>query len=234
MRYSVILPIYNEEGNLARLFEQVSSVMKRLGGEFEIIAVNDGSTDKTPQALNQFQKKYPSLRVITFAKNCGQSAALAAGFQVSSGEIVITLDSDLQNDPEDIPEMVRNIEQGADFVCGIRMKRQDTWSKRAASRFANGLRRFVLGDHIQDTGCTLKVFRRVCLSAFVYFTGAHRFFAILVEKSGFRVVQIGVRHHPRVMGESKYNNWKRGWQGFWDLFMVRALIRKRKRYEVVS
>jgi len=232
MDFSVVLPVYNEAENLKRLVESLKDPFRQLGGSYEIICVDDGSTDDSQAVLVQLAQRFAEIRIVTFEVNCGQSAALAAGLQAAKGEIVATLDSDLQNDPQDIPHMVQKIKEGNDFVCGVREKRQDTFSKRMASKIGNGVRRWFLRDHIIDTGCTLKVFRRHCISAFVYFKGAHRYFAVFAEKAGFKIAQVNVQHHARHAGKSKYSNWRRGWDGLFDLMMVRQLLKRRIPYRI--
>ena len=167
------------------------------------------------------------------AKNSGQSAALHAGLTRGSGDYLLTLDGDLQNDPADFPEFLRLLED-YDCVCGVRVNRQDTWVRKASSRVANRVRNWVLNDGIQDTGCGAKGFRRVCIQHFVPFNGLHRFFAVFIRNAGLSIVETPVNHHPRHAGVSKYGINNRLWRGIYDLLGVTWLRRRYVAYAVVT
>ncbi len=204
--YSVVVPVFNEEENLVPLTESIAEVMGGLGGEFEIIYVDDGSTDKSVEVIKELQKKHPQIRLIRFRKNFGQAAALSAGFDYSRGRIVISLDADLQNDPRDIPRMLAKLEEGYDVVCGWRKDRKDrALSRKVPSAVANWIIRRVTGVTVHDYGCTLKVFRREVVEHLPLYGGLHRFIPALAADFGAKITEIVVTHHPRKFGRSKYN-----------------------------
>lgn len=205
-RVSVLLPIYNEEGNLVRLFEELTSALSKMPGGYELIAVDDGSRDQSPQILAESARKDPRIKVITFRRNTGQTAAFDAGFRSASGEIIVTMDSDLQNDPHDIPKMVAKLDEGYDFISGWRKDRKDGFLLRTfPSRIANWIIRRVTKTKIHDLGCSLKVYRRELTDELRIYGEMHRFIAVLMEGLGARVGEMEVNHRPRVAGESKYN-----------------------------
>jgi glycosyltransferase involved in cell wall biosynthesis len=205
-RVSILLPIYNEEDNLAPLFQELTDAMKALAGDYEIIAVDDGSKDATPARLAEFAKQNPKIKVITFRRNSGQTAAFDAGFRHASGEIIVTLDSDLQNDPQDIPRMIAMLDQGYDFISGWRKNRKDGFILRTfPSKIANWMIRKVTKTKIHDLGCSLKVYRRELTDELRIYGEMHRFIAVLMEGLGARVGEMEVHHRPRVAGVSKYN-----------------------------
>lgn len=217
MKYSVIVPAYNEEKNVARLYREIVKVMETLGGKYEIIFVNDGSKDNTFKEL----KKLPRIKVINFRRNFGQTAALDAGIHLAKGKILITLDADLQNDPHDIPKLLTKLEEGYDLVSGWRFKRQDSFGKRFFSKVADILRRRLVNDGIHDSGCTLKVYRAECFqngNARLY-GEMHRYIPAMLIWQGFKVGEVKVNHRPRKYGQSKYG-WKRLLKGFVDLINV--------------
>ena len=230
---SVVIPAYDEEPNVEACYREVVDVLAPLGQSFEVIFVDDGSTDGTFAILARLAETDPRLRVLRFRRNAGQTAALAAGFRAARGDVVVTLDADLQNDPRDIPGLLR-ILAGCDAVWGWRTERQDSWSKRMASRAANAVRQHFTRDGIHDTGCPLKVFRRAALDRLTLYRGMHRFLAALLRMEGFRVVEVPVRHRPRHAGRSKYGNWGRLWAGLADLWAVRWMARRRLDYEIVE
>lgn len=212
---SVIVPLYNEEGNVAELHRKILEAVQKLGRPFEIIFIDDGSRDKT---LEEARKLTP-LKLIIFRKNFGQTAAFDAGFKAAEGEIVITLDGDLQNDPDDIPLLLAKMDEGYDVVSGWRHKRQDPWSKKIPSRIANLLRKFLIHDNIHDSGCSLKAYKRECFKDVDLFGEMHRFIPAILQLEGYRVGEVKVSHHPRVHGVTKYN-WKRGFKGFVDMISI--------------
>jgi glycosyltransferase involved in cell wall biosynthesis len=230
---SVVIPAYNEEPNVEPGYRELVGVLEGLGRPFEVIVVDDGSTDGTFVALSRLAATDHRLRVLRFRRNAGQTAALAAGFQAARGDDVVTLDADLQNDPRDIPALLDAL-RGHDAVCGWRVDRRDPWSKRVGSRVANAVRRAVTGDGVHDTGCMLKAFRREALAPLPLFRGMHRFLPALLQMDGARIVEMPVHHRPRRAGESKYGNWSRLWAGLADLWAVRWMARRRLHYEVVE
>jgi dolichol-phosphate mannosyltransferase len=230
---SVVIPAYNEAPNVEPCYRELLSVLEPMGGPFEVIVVDDGSTDETFGVLARIADADPRLRVLRFKRNAGQTAALVAGFQAARGDVVVTMDADLQNDPRDIPALLAAL-PGCDAVCGWRVDRRDPWSKRIASRVANAVRRRLTGDGVHDTGCMLKAFRRAALAHLPPFRNMHRFLPALLQQAGFRVVEVPVRHRPRRAGQSKYGNWGRLWAGLADLWAVRWMARRRLDYEIVE
>lgn len=220
--YSVVVPVHNERDNLAPLVDAVLPVMERLGEPFELVLVDDGSTDGSSELLDHLAARDPRIRVLHFERNCGQSAALAAGFVHARGRVIITLDADLQNDPEDIPALLPLLAQ-YDAVVGIRAVRHDSAWKRFSSRFANAVRNWLTRENIKDTGCPLKVFRAEAIKKIRMWHGAHRFLPTLLKLEGFSVTQVPVRHRPRHAGKSHYGTWDRAFRGLRDALGVRWL-----------
>jgi dolichol-phosphate mannosyltransferase len=223
---SVVVPVFNEEANMSNLQAELRSALARL--DHEIIFVDDGSTDQSVAKI----ENAPHVRVLRFEKNAGQSAALFAGLNTARGAIIVTIDSDLQNDPADIPRLLVEISHGADLVCGYRQKRKDTMIKRLTSRIANFVRSRYTRDGVRDTGCTLKAMRRECVSALIPFKGMHRFIPALVKGAGFQVVEVPVNHRPRKFGKSKYGFGNRALRATIDMFGVRWLLCRRLNYKV--
>jgi glycosyltransferase involved in cell wall biosynthesis len=228
---ALVIPVYNEEESLPVLFEEVIETLEKLPEAFEIIFVDDGSEDKSGAILRRFVEKDKRIRIVTFAKNCGQSAAFAAGFRIAQGRVVVTMDADLQNDPRDIPLLLEKI-PSYDLVCGWRANRQDPWIKKASSRIANRIRNWLSDENINDVGCSLKAFRRECLQSFSYFNGMHRFFPTLVKMGGYSVTEVKVNHRPRKYGETKYGIRNRAFPGLVDLLAVRWMKRRHITYEI--
>jgi dolichol-phosphate mannosyltransferase len=223
---SVVVPVFNEEANMSILQAELRSALSGLG--YEIIFVDDGSTDQSAAKI----EAAPHVRVLQFERNAGQSAALFAGLNAARGAIIVTIDSDLQNDPADIPRLVTEISKGADLVCGYREKRRDGLVKRLTSRIANFVRSRYTRDGVRDTGCTLKAMRRECVAALVPFKGMHRFIPTLVKGAGYRIVEVPVNHRPRKFGESKYGLGDRALRATIDMFGVRWLLSRRLNYKV--
>jgi dolichol-phosphate mannosyltransferase len=223
---SVVVPVFNEEANMSILQAELRSALARF--DHEIIFVDDGSTD---QSLAKIENA-PHVRVLRFEKNAGQSAALFAGLTSARGAIIVTIDSDLQNDPADIPRLLAEISHGADLVCGYRQKRKDTMIKRLTSRIANFVRSRYTRDGVRDTGCTLKAMRRECVGALIPFKGMHRFIPALVKGAGFQLVEVPVNHRPRKFGKSKYGLGNRALRATIDMFGVRWLLSRRLNYKV--
>jgi dolichol-phosphate mannosyltransferase len=223
---SVVVPVFNEEANMSILQAELRSALAGL--DHEIIFVDDGSTDQSVAKI----ETAPHVRVLRFEKNAGQSAALFAGLNAARGAIIVTIDSDLQNNPADIPRLLAEISLGADLVCSYREKRKDTLVKRLTSRAANFVRSRYTRDGVRDTGCTLKAMRRECVSALIPFKGMHRFIPALVKGAGYRIVEVPVHHRPRRFGESKYGLGNRALRATIDMFGVRWLLSRRLNYRV--
>ncbi|MFA6184265.1 MAG: glycosyltransferase family 2 protein [Parcubacteria group bacterium] len=215
LNISVVVPIFNEEENVAKLHSRILEECQKLERSFEIIFINDGSSDKTLEEC----KKLSPLKLINFRKNYGQTAAFDAGFQASQGEIVITMDGDLQNDPADINKLLDKIAEGFDVVSGWRFQRKDSLSKKIFSRGANLLRKFFIQDNIHDSGCSLKAYKRECFNDLELFGEMHRFIPALLEMDGFKVAEVKVSHHPRIAGVTKYN-WRRAFKGMVDMMSI--------------
>jgi len=212
---SVVVPLYNEEGNAKELHQRIKEACQSLGRSFEIIFVDDGSTDGTSKECEGLSP----LKLIKFRKNFGQTAAFDAGIKVAQGEIVITLDGDLQNDPADIKLLLEEMDKGFDVVSGWRWQRKDTFMKRFFSRTANLLRKILIQDQIHDSGCSLKAYKRECFKGIDLFGEMHRFIPAILQLEGYKVSEVKVSHHPRVHGKTKYN-WRRGIKGFVDMISV--------------
>ncbi|HEV2095905.1 MAG TPA: glycosyltransferase family 2 protein [Chthoniobacterales bacterium] len=223
---SVVVPLYNEEENVALLQAELASALAEV--DYELIFVDDGSTDRTVANIGV----HPSVRVIRFVQNAGQSAAIYAGLHAARGKTAVLLDGDLQNDPRDIPKLLAKIEAGADLVCGYRARRKDTLLKRLTSRVANLIRSRYTKDGVRDTGCTLKAMRQECIGALVPFKGMHRFIPALIKGAGFRLVEIPVNHRPRKFGVSKYGLGNRAVRATVDMLGVRWLLSRQLNYRV--
>ncbi len=230
-RVSVVVPAYNEAENLPTLIGEIGAALDPAGIDYEILVVDDGSTDDTRRVLEGLRAENPRLRLICFECNCGQSAGLDAGFRAARAGVIVTLDADLQNDPADIPRLLDALgDHGA--VVGWRANRKDPWTKKLTSRFANRIRRLATGDDTHDTGCSLKAFRREALERVKLFTGMHRFLATLVKMEGYTVTEVVVNHRPRRFGRSKYNILNRGIRPTLDLLAVMWMRRRRLGYRV--
>ena len=217
---SVVIPVYNEAENIPPLVERVVRALRDVAGPVEVLFVDDGSTDRTLALLKEAQEKDARIRIAHFRHNLGQTAAMAAGFQLARGKAVVTIDGDLHNDPAEIPRLAAMLGEW-DAVCGIRVRRQDALWKRISSRIANGFRNWTTGDDIVDTGCTLKAYRRECLERLELYQGMHRFLPTLLKMRGFRITQVPVSHHPRLGGRTKYGTWGRLKKGLADVWAVR-------------
>jgi len=215
---SIVIPIYNEAESLPQLQTKIFSVLHDY--DHEILFVDDGSTDNS---VAQIQRA-PRVRLLQFVRNCGQSAAIYAGLVMARGRILVLLDGDLQNDPNDIPRLLEEIEKGADLVCGYRVKRRDNWFKRIQSSIANAVRSRFTKDGVRDTGCTLKAMRRECREALIPFYGMHRFLPALIKGMGYQLVEVPVNHRPRRHGTSKYTFGNRAVRATIDMLGVRWLL----------
>lgn len=231
LKYSIIIPLKNEEGNIKDLINELEPVMNDLGEPWELICVDDGSTDQTRQILKELAKRKKYLRILAMEKNFGQSSAFDAGFKRAKGEFTITLDGDRQNDPADIPKLLAAIGT-SDLVCGIRLNRQDNWIKKITSFFANAIRSRVCHDGVTDTGCSLKVYRTSCLTRIKMYQGMHRFLPALFHIEGFRITQIPVNHRERVKGKSNYNFFNRSFNTVADMFAVHWMRKRHLKYRI--
>jgi glycosyltransferase involved in cell wall biosynthesis len=215
MLISVVIPLKNEEENVSKLHEEVVGVFEREKLEGEFIFIDDGSTDGTLMEL----KKLKPIKIISFRRNFGQTAAMDAGIKEASGNLIVTMDGDLQNDPTDIPKLIKKLNQGYDVVSGWRKKRQDSFSKKFFSRGANFLRGILIKDGIQDSGCSLKIYRKECFEDLDLYGEMHRFIPATLKIKGFKIGEVVVNHRPRVAGLTKYN-FKRAFKGFLDMLSV--------------
>lgn len=230
--YSVAIPVYNEVDSLDDLVAKVDFVLNNLGNTWELILVDDGSSDGSFEKIRELQKKCPALRGLRFSQNNGQTAAMAAGIKAARGRIIITLDADLQNDPADIPKLLEALETGVAAAVGWRKKRNDNWIRRFSSKSANWIRNLISSETIKDTGCSLKAFKAEAIQNIELFEGMHRFLPTLVKMNGGQVVEVEVNHHPRQKGVSKYNVWNRIFRSFLDLLAIRWMKWRKLRYTV--
>ena len=230
---SVVLPAFNEAESLPQLWSELGPVLDALARPAEVIVVDDGSTDATPAIARDLHKSDPRIRLIRLAANRGLSAALDAGFARARGRIVVTMDTDLQNDPRDVPRMLAHLD-GYDAVTGWRQRRDDPWVKRVSSRVANAVRNAVTGEDVHDSACTLRVIRRECLAGVPRFRGFHRFMPTLLRMAGCRVLELPVAHRARRFGVSNYGIRNRALVAFEDLLAVRWMQSRRLRYDVTE
>lgn len=222
---SIVVPVYNEAESLPTLHEEIVTALEGEDLSFEVLYIDDGSTDASPEVLRRLADSDGRIRNLQLQKNSGQTAAFAAGFRAARGEIIATLDADLQNDPADLPRMLAELEH-ADIVCGIRQDRHDSWVRKASSRVANSVRNRLTHESVTDVGCSLRVFRRPLVEDLPLFTGMHRFLPTLLRMQGGSLREIPVHHRPRIHGESKYGIQNRLWVGLADLFAVRWMQRR--------
>ena len=235
-RLSVVVPVKNEAGNVAPLVAEIEAACRPLGA-FEVVYVNDGSSDTTAREIMELRAARPWLRCVSHAQSCGQSAAVRTGVRAARAPIVVTLDGDGQNDPVFIPKLLEALEaagEGAGLAAGQRVGRKATGFKKFQSRVANGVRGFVLKDGTRDTGCGLKAFRREAFLSLPYFDAIHRFLPALMRREGHGVVLVDVVDRQRRVGQSNYGLFDRLWVGILDLMGVWWLIRRRKRVPSVT
>ena len=225
MNLSLVIPIYNEEENLPLLFDAIYNTMNSLNQSWEVILVDDGSQDNSLSVLKEYaQKDADHVRVISFRRNFGQTAAIAAGLDYAQGEIIILLDADMQNDPADIPMMLAKLDEGYDLVSGWRKSRKDNaLTRNFPSMIANWLISRVTGVHLHDYGCTLKAYRRDVLEGFRLYGEMHRFIPVFASSVGAKITEMPVNHHPRKFGKAKYGL-ERTVKVILDLFTVKFLV----------
>lgn len=215
MFISVVIPLKDEEKNVAKLHKEVKDAFKKNKLKGEFIFVDDGSEDGTLEAL----KKLKPIKVISFRKNFGQTAAMDAGIKEAKGDVIVTMDGDLQNDPADIPRLLKKMKEGFDVVSGWRKNRKDSFTKKFFSRGANFLRGILIRDGIQDSGCSLKAYKKECFDGVDLYGEMHRFIPATLKIKGFKIGEIIVNHRPRVAGKTKYD-FKRAFKGFLDMLSV--------------
>jgi glycosyltransferase involved in cell wall biosynthesis len=220
---SIVIPVYNEEESILPLYQSLCRACEPLGKPYELIFVDDGSRDKTFDVLKRINEADARVNVIRFRKNFGQTAAMAAGFEYASGEVIVSMDGDLQNDPLDIATMLSKIGEGFDVVCGWRKNRQDKlWTRRLPSRVANWIIGLVTGVKIHDNGCSLKAYRASVIKSVALYGEMHRFIPAMSTLAGARITEIVVNHHPRRFGQSKYGI-GRVWRVALDIITVKLI-----------
>jgi len=215
MHYSVVIPVFNEEKNVTPLYKELRGVMKKLKKDYEIIFVDDASNDKTLSQL----KKLPNVKIICMRKNSGQSSALDAGIKQARGKIIITMDGDGQNDPRDIPKLLKKLDKGYDAVCGWRHNRKDPFLKQFISQGAKYLRSYLVSDGVRDAGCTLRVYKNFCFEDLDLYGELHRMLPAMLKWRGFQISEEKVNHRARKYGYSKYN-FMRTIKGFLDMLYI--------------
>jgi dolichol-phosphate mannosyltransferase len=223
---SILVPVFDEEANIVPLADQVTQAFAQESRLWELVFVDDASLDQTWRRIQESHQRDPRVRGVRHQRNAGQSAAFWTGLRATTGPIVATLDGDLQNDPADLPRLLAALTD-ADFVCGVRLNRRDSWLRRVSSDVARRARRLALGADFQDTGCFLRVFRRTALERILPFNGWHRFLPVLVHGTGARVLEVPVNHRPRAAGVSKYGVWNRLGRGLYDLVGVGWYLNRR-------
>lgn len=233
---SVVLPCHNEQANLSPLVAAIGAALDPLQLPYEIVITDDCSSDGSWALLGQLAAANPRLRAQRFAAQCGQSAALWAGMKAARGQIIVTLDADLQNDPADLPKLLGAL-KSADCVCGSRVAARshgDNFLRIASSRIANWVRNRLSGETISDAGCCYRAFKRACIADVKFFNGAHRFLPTLIKMEGFTVTEVPISHHPRAAGEAHYGVWNRLFKSFGDLLAVRWMKRRLIRYQIAD
>lgn len=223
---SIIVPVYNEGGNVVPLAREVVAAFQGNPLSIELVFVDDASTDDTWARVAEAHRFDARVRGVRHQRNSGQSAAVWTGLRHSASSLVATLDGDRQNDPADLSRLLEALAE-VDFVCGVRVKREDSWLRRASSRIARAARRMALRVDFQDTGCAVRVFRRRAIEGLAPFNGWHRFLPVLVHAAGITTRELPVNHRPRVEGVSKYGVWNRLWRGIYDLLGVGWYLRRR-------
>ncbi len=219
MYLSIIIPVYNEEDNIIPLYNEIKKTLFKLNKTYEILFVNDGSADNTFENIYQLRQKDDRVRLISFKRNFGQSAAIQAGFDNSKGDIIITMDGDMQNDSNDIYKLLEGMNKGYDVVCGWRYNRKDDFLKKFFSKISNCIRKTFLNETLHDSGCTLRAYKRETVGEIKLYGEMHRYISSLLREKGFSVGEVKVNHRDRKFGKTKYNI-KRLHKGFLDLLFV--------------
>ena len=227
MKVSIVVPVYNEQDNVLPLAEELHRLHKDIP-DLEVLFIDDGSKDQTWERVREAQSKMSTIHGVHYSPNRGQSHAMLVGLRCAKGDVLVTLDGDMQNNPADIPGMLAELKDD-DAVCGFRAARKDTWARRIGSKIANRVRNWATHDGIRDTGCSLKVFKRQCVDDLPSVEGVHRFMPAYFKLNGRRIKEVAVDHRARTMGMSKYTNMKRLPRTIFDLF---GFVWYRKRYLV--
>lgn len=227
MKVSIVVPVYNEQDNVMPLAVELHRLHTEIP-DLEILFVDDGSKDQTWARITEARDRFNTVHGLHYAPNRGQSHAMLVGLNLAAGDVLVTIDGDMQNNPADIPRMLEELKD-ADAVCGFRAKRKDTWARRVGSRLANRVRNWATHDGIRDTGCSLKVFRKACVADLPAVEGVHRFMPAYFTLNGRSIKELAVDHRARTMGTSKYTNMKRLPRTIFDLF---GFVWYRKRYLV--
>ncbi|MBB6729949.1 glycosyltransferase family 2 protein [Cohnella zeiphila] len=228
---SVVVPVFNEEENVARLYEAVSEAVRGKVSDYEIVLIDDGSTDGSAPRMDAIAAADARVKAYHFERNCGQTSAIWAGLRKADGRYVALIDADLQTDPADIFTLMPYMRE-YDLANGMRTERRDTWLKRVSSRIANGFRNWVTQDRIRDTGCPMKLMKKEVANSFYLYEGFHRFLPTLARMNGFRVIEVPVRHRPREYGSSKYGMFNRLFVSLMDAFVIGWLRRRVIRYRI--
>ena len=225
---SVVVPVYNEERSVELLYDEVGSALDPLGRAWEIVFVDDGSTDGSFGALTRLHARAPSVRVVRLRRNFGKAAALAAGFAQAGGDVIVTLDADGQDDPAEIPRLLAKLDEGFDLVSGWKTRRRDPWRRRFLSRVFNTVTGWISGVRLHDMNCGLKAYRAEVVKGLALYGELHRFLPVLAYERGYRVAELPVNHRPREHGRSRYGL-ERYLRGFFDLITVTFMGRYRHR-----
>jgi glycosyltransferase involved in cell wall biosynthesis len=228
MDLSIVIPLYNEQESLTELVSNINTHVKNLNMQYEIIFVDDGSNDGSLQLLKSLRTSFPQIKILSFRKNYGKSAALAEGFKIAAGKIVVTMDADLQDEPAEIPRLINQINTGYDMVSGWKKRRHDPWRKTIPSKFFNFTTSLLSGIKIHDFNCGLKAYRQEVIKELPVYGELHRYLPVLAHRKGYSVGEIVVQHHPRKYGSTKYGL-RRFFEGFFDLLTVLFLTRYRQK-----
>ena len=228
MDLSVVIPLFNEEESLNELYDNISGVSQKAGLTYELCFVDDGSTDRSLDVLKKLREKDPSIKIISFRKNYGKSAALSEGFKIAKGDVIVTMDADLQDDPVEIPNLIQEIKGGLDMVSGWKKKRFDPIGKTLPSKFFNYITARMTGIKIHDFNCGLKAYKNDVIKEIPVYGELHRYLPVLAHWRGYRVGEIVVQHHPRKYGVTKFG-WRRLFHGFFDLLTVLFITRYRQK-----
>src|SRR3989344_2594032 len=223
MDLSIVIPTFNEQENVEKLHSELVSTLKKINKSCEIIFVDDGSTDQTFEKLERIARRDKKVRIVKFTRNFGQTAALLAGFQKSKGNVIISMDADLQNDPADIPKLLRKLNDGYDVVCGWRANRKDTFGKVLSSKISNWLMDFLMDLNIHDSGCTLRAYKRRTVNDLQIYGETHRYIPAMISSRGFKVAEVPVNHRSRFKGKTKYGL-ARLPKGLLDLLTLKFLV----------